>query len=126
MTLSPALKGMLDTTGVRGRPSDADPEVDDVDTIRTYVSPNLEFDCRIDAIGGRRMRLPEGVRERATHLIIADSDEDVVFDDVIGAKDGPYQGKHWRVVNVDPVHAHHLQIAGEELQFLVDGEKLVS
>lgn len=126
MTLSSELREMLDTKLIRGRPASADPGVAEVDTTRTYASPDLEFKGRIDAIGGRRMRLPEGVRERATHLILADGDEDVAFDDVVAAQDGPYTGKHWRVVNVNPVHAHHLQVAGEELQHLVDGEKLVT
>lgn len=109
--MDPELVEMLDTTIIVGRPTDTPPTDGQTRSTRAYLAPKPTFMGRIDAIRGRRNRLPEGVRYEATSLLFADWGADVVENDIVAAKDGPFVGQHFDVLHVDPVHGDHYEVA---------------
>ncbi len=119
------LREMLVTKIVVGRPTDTPPTTGETRSTRAYASPKPTFDARIDAIRGKRNRLPEGIRFEADSLLFADWGADVAEGDIIAAEDGPYIGQHFAVLHVDPVHGDHYEVALKRVD-VVAGEDVLA
>lgn len=116
--LNAALKSMLDTTVLVSRPTDTPPGDGQTLSTRALSTP-VAVKMRIDSIGGRRNRLAEGVRYKATHLAFADGDASIREGDVLKATTGPYSGTFWTVIEPpNAVHGSHFEIVLETTKLI--------